>query len=124
MFYFNSNHIFTLPKDFRFELGGSYFSGGLESAFIFGAGGSLNMGVQKTVLNKRGVIRLNAQDILYTSNPNVFIKYGDLDIIVRPRQDSRVVRLNFTYRFGNMAIKGARERSTGLDAEKSRVKTK
>jgi hypothetical protein len=124
MFYFNTNHIFTLPKDFRFEIGGNYFSGGLESAFIFGAGGSLNMGIQKTVLNKRGVIRLNAQDILYTSNPNVFIKYGDLDIIVRPRQDSRVVRLNFSYRFGNMAIKGARERSTGLDAEKSRVKTK
>ena len=49
---------------------------------------------------------------------------GDLDIVVRPRQDSRVVRLNFTYRFGNMSIKGARERATGLESEKSRVKTK
>ncbi len=123
-FYFNSNHIFTLPKEFRFEIGGNYFSGGLESAFIFGAGGSLNLGIQKTVMKKRGVIRLNAQDILYTSNPDVFIKYGDLDIAVRPRQDSRVVRLNFTYRFGNMSIKGARERATGLEAEKSRVKSK
>ena len=123
-FYFNSNHIFTLPKNYRFEIGGNYFSGGLESAFIFGAGGSLNVGIQKTVLNKRGVIRLNAQDILYTSNPNVFIKYGDLDITVRPRQDSRVIRINFSYRFGNMSIKGARERATGLEAEKSRVKSK
>jgi hypothetical protein len=96
----------------------------LESAFIFGSGGSFNLGIQKTVLNKRGVIRLNAQDVLYTSNPDVFIKYGDLDIVVKPRPDSRVVRLNFSYRFGNMAIKGARVRSTGLDAEKSRVKTK
>jgi hypothetical protein len=124
MFYFNTNHIFTLPKEYRLEIGGSYFSGGLESAFIFGAGGNLNLGIQKTVLNKRGVFRLNAQDVLYTSNPDVFIKYGDLDIVVRPRQDSRVVRLNFTYRFGNMSIKGARERATGLEAEKSRVKSK
>ncbi len=123
-FYISSNHIFTLPKAYRLEIGGNYFSGGLESAFIFGAGGALNLGVQKTVMNKRGVIRLNAQDVLYTSNPDVFIKYGDLDIVVRPRQDSRVVRLNFTYRFGNMAIKGARERATGLEAEKSRVKSK
>jgi hypothetical protein len=124
MFYINTNHIFTLPKDFRFEIGGNYFTGGLESAFIFGAGGALNLGIQKTMLNKRGVLRLNAQDVLFTSNPNVYIKYGDLDIVVRPRQDSRVVRLNFTYRFGNMSIKGARVRATGLDAEKSRVKTK
>jgi len=124
MFYFNTNHIFTLPKDYRFEIGGNYFSGGLESAFIFGAGGSLNVGIQKIVLNKRGVIRLNAQDILFTSNPNVYIKYGDLDILVQPRQDSRVVRLNFSYRFGSISIKAARERATGLDQEKSRVKTK
>jgi outer membrane receptor protein involved in Fe transport len=124
MFYINTNHIFTLPKDFRFEIGGNYFTGGLESAFVFGAAGALNLGIQKTMLNKRGVLRLNAQDVLFTSNPNVYIKYGDLDIVVRPRQDSRVVRLNFTYRFGNMSIKGARVRATGLDAEKSRVKTK
>ena len=124
MFYFNTNHTFTLPKDYRLEVGGQYFSGGLESAFIFGAGGSLNLGVQKIVLNKRGVIRLNAQDILFTSNPDVYIKYGDLDIFVQPRQDSRVVRINFSYRFGSMSIKGARERATGLDPEKARVKTK
>lgn len=124
MFYFNTNHIFTLPKNYRLEVGGQYFSGGLESAFIFGAGGSLNLGIQKIVLNKRGVIRLNAQDILFTSNPDVYIKYGDLDIFVQPRQDSRVVRLNFSYRFGSMSIKGARERATGLDPEKARVKTK
>jgi len=124
MFYINTNHIFTLPKDFRFELGGNYYTGGLESAFIFGSGGSLNLGIQKTILNKRGVIRLNAQDLLYTNNSDVYIKYGDLDITVRPRQDSRVVRLNFSYRFGNMSIKGARERATGLESEKSRVKSK
>ena len=124
MFYINTNHIFTLPKSFRFEIGGNYYTGGLESAFIFGSGGALNLGIQKTVLNKKGVIRLNAQDLLYTSNSDVFIQYGDLDIVVRPRNDSRVVRLNFTYRFGNMSIKGARERATGLEAEKSRVKSK
>lgn len=124
MFYINTNHIFTLPKEYRAEIGGQYFSGGLESAFIFGAGGSLNFGIQKMVLNKRGIIRLNAQDILFTSNPDVIIQYGDLDIYVRPRQDSRVFRLNFTYRFGNMSIKGARERATGLDPEKARVKSK
>jgi hypothetical protein len=122
MFYLSTNHTFTLPKDIKIELGGNYFTGGLEGAFLFGAGGSLNMGIQKTVMKKRATIRLNAQDILYTSNPQVKIKYADLDVLVKPRNDSRVVRLNFTYRFGNASIKGARQRSTGLDAEKGRVK--
>ncbi|MEK6548162.1 MAG: outer membrane beta-barrel family protein [Bacteroidota bacterium] len=122
MFYLSSNHTFTLPKDFKIEFGGNYFTGGLEGAFLFGAGGSLNMGVQKTILKKRATIRLNAQDMLYTSNPKVTIKYADLDVLVQPKNDSRVVRLNFTYRFGNASIKGARQRSTGLDAEKGRVK--
>ena len=122
MFYVSSNHTFTLPKDYKIEFGGNYFTGGLEGAFLFGAGGSLNMGIQKTIMKKRATIRLNAQDILYTSNPPVTIKYADLDVLVRPKNDSRVVRLNFTYRFGNAAIKGARQRSTGLDSEKGRVK--
>jgi Outer membrane protein beta-barrel family/CarboxypepD_reg-like domain/TonB-dependent Receptor Plug Domain len=122
MFYVSSNHTFTLPKDYKFEIGGNFFSGGLESAFLFGAGGSLNLGIQKTILNTRGTIRLNAQDILYTSNPEVTINYADLDVIVRPRNDTRIFRINFAYRFGNSLIKGARQRSTGLDAEKSRVK--
>jgi hypothetical protein len=122
MFYLSSNHTFTLPKDYKIEFGGNYFTGGLEGAFLFGAGGSLNMGIQKTIMKKRATIRLNAQDILYTSNPPVTIKYADLDVLVRPKNDSRVVRLNFTYRFGNAAIKGARQRATGLDSEKGRVK--
>ncbi|MFD3276573.1 outer membrane beta-barrel protein [Aquirufa echingensis] len=122
MFYISSNHTFTLPKDIKIELGGNYFTGGLEGAFVFGAGGSLNMGIQKTIMKKRATIRLNAQDILYTSNPPVTIKYADLDVLVQPKNDSRVVRLNFTYRFGNASIKGARQRATGLDAEKGRVK--
>ncbi len=104
------------------EIGGNYFSGGLESAFLFGAGGSLNLGIQKTILNKRGTIRINAQDILYTSNPEVSIKYADLDVIVKPQNDTRVFRFNFAYRFGNTSIKSERQRSTGLEDEKSRVK--
>ena len=122
MFYLSSNHTFTLPKDFKLEIGGNYFSGGLESAFLFGAGGSLNLGIQKTILNKRGTIRINAQDILYTSNPEVSIKYADLDVIVKPQNDTRVFRFNFAYRFGNTSIKSERQRSTGLEDEKSRVK--
>ena len=122
MFYISSNHTFTLPKDIKIELGGNYFTGGLEGAFVFGAGGQLNMGIQKTIMKKRATIRLNAQDILYTSNPPVTIKYADLDVFVQPKNDSRIVRLNFTYRFGNASIKGARQRATGLDAEKGRVK--
>ncbi len=94
----------------------------MEQAFNFGPGGSLNVGIQKSVLNKKGTIRINASDILYTQNPMATIKYGDIDITVKNRNDTRVVRFNFTYRFGNTAVKGARNRNTGLDDEKGRVK--
>ncbi|RXK50656.1 outer membrane beta-barrel family protein [Aquirufa rosea] len=123
MFYINSNHTFTLNNGFKLEMGGQFFSGGLEQAFNFGPGGSLNLGIQKSILNKKGTISLNANDILYTRNPKAFIKYGDIDITVKNRNDTRVIRFNFTYRFGNTAIKGARSRNTGLDDEKGRVKT-
>jgi hypothetical protein len=34
---------------------------------------------------------------------------------------NRSVRLTFTYRFGKMTVKSARDRATGLDAEQKRL---
>ncbi|MCZ2483238.1 TonB-dependent receptor [Aquirufa nivalisilvae] len=122
MLYLNSNHTFSLKHDIKIEVGGQYFTGGLEQAFNFQSGGALNLGIQKTIMNKKGTLRLNASDILYTQIPNATIKYADLDVFVKSRGETRVVRLNFSYRFGNTSIKAARERSTGLESEKGRVK--
>jgi hypothetical protein len=42
---------------------------------------------------------------------------------IQAGNDSRNVRLAFTYSFGNQKLKAARNRSTGSDAEANRVKT-
>ncbi|MDI9869359.1 outer membrane beta-barrel family protein [Flectobacillus roseus] len=121
-YYFNSNNTFSLGKDYKLELGGWYVSGGLWSIFKINSQGAVNFGIQKTLLEKKATLKLNVQDIFFTNKATATTQYGSVDIISSNTWDSRQVRLTFSYRFGNSKVSAARNRSTGLDEEKSRVK--
>ena len=112
----------SLPAQFKVELGGWYMTEFLEEFFDIGAMGGVNLGVSKTLLDKRGRISLSFSDILYSQNQNVHIDYSNILVDFRQRNDTRNVRLSFSYRFGNTELKGARRRDTSSETETSRVK--
>jgi hypothetical protein len=115
---------FSLPKGFVYEISGWYNSASIwGGSWLSKAQGSLDMGVQKKILKNQGTLKLNVTDIFFTAPwratgnaiPGLSIKGGGA-------WESRQVKLNFNYRFGKNTVKGARNRKTGLEEEKGRIK--
>ncbi len=82
---------------------------------------SVNMGVQKSLWEKKGNLKLNVNDLFLTSFFNGDINYQNVDLAVTNRWTSRRATLTFTYNFGNQNVKGSRRRSTATEDLKSRA---
>lgn len=119
-----SQQTFRLPGDLSLEMSGWYNSPSLwGGTFEMGAMWSIDAGIQKKVMDGRGTLRLAISDIFKTNEWNGVARFGELFMNVGGGWDSRRVRLNFSYMLGNTQVKGARKRTTGLEDEKSRVKS-
>jgi len=116
-------HSFTLGNGYTAELSG-WFSG----PSIWGATwktrslGGLDLGFQKQVLKKQGTVKLSVTDIFFTNPWTASSNFGGLYINGSGRNESRTVRLAFSWRFGNSQVKAARQRQTGLETEAKRIK--
>lgn len=119
----NLQNNFRLPKGWSAELSGFYMSGFMEGMMVGRPMGQVSVGVQKQVFNKKGTIRLNVRDIFWQQQFRGAVRYQNLDVVIRQRNESRVANLSFTYRFGNSKVQAARQRQTGLEDEKGRVKS-
>jgi hypothetical protein len=51
----------------------------------------------------------------------VNVEHNDIRLYVNEKDDSRRVKLNFSYRFGNDKVKGARSRNTATSDEEDRI---
>jgi len=121
---FNSTQHFTLPNDFSLELTGFY-----SSARYFGTEKSkpiyrLDAGLQKKLGNKKDILRFTATDIFNSgSNYRLTESLPIKNATVNQNFDFRNVayKITYTHNFGNKALKGKRERSTGAEDELKRV---
>lgn len=78
---------------------------------------SLSFG--KKIFQGRGSINLNISDIFYTGITRSEANYGNIVYDLKSKYDSRNVRLNFSYRFGNSKIE-IKKRSAGSEEEQRR----
>jgi len=119
-----SQQTFTLGKGFKAEVSGWYQSpsvwGGI---FETDAMYSINVGLQKELLDGQANIRLSVNDIFFSSGWTATSVLGQLYQEGGGNWDSRRVQLNLRYRFGNQNVKKARNRSTGLQEQARRVKS-
>ena len=118
----NMTHQFTLPKKFSIELSGWYQSPFVEAQLIGKPMGAVSFGVQKKFLKDKATLKLNVNDVFWTNNFRGSFAFNDIDVQISNKWESRVARLTFTYRFGNNKVQAARQRQTGLETEKGRVK--
>jgi ferric enterobactin receptor len=84
--------------------------------------GALNIAAQKSILQKRGSIKINCSDILFTNNirgSSVFSNYNDA---FRVKSDTRIVGLTFTYRYGKTTVPPLQRKEGGASEEKQRAK--
>jgi hypothetical protein len=109
--------------DWNFEISGFYTTAFLNEFVTIQELGNLNFAIQKTILEKKGRITLNFNDILFSQKTRGKLLYQDIDVEFRQWSETRNVRLSFTYSFGNQKLQASRNRSTASDAEQNRVKT-
>lgn len=114
---------FTLGKDYSAEISGWY-----NGPSVWGGTwktkpqGGVDVGVQKLFLKKKATVKISVTDIFLTNPWTAITDYGGVYIKGHGQWESRTFRINFTYRFGSNEIKAARDRKTGLESEKKRIK--
>ncbi len=118
-----SEQTIKLPRGFSVQLSGWYNSRAFWGTLRSAPQGAMDFGIQKKVMDGKGELRLRFGDILHTAGwagTNLFTP--GLDMTANGRWESRTVTANFSYRFGSAEIKAARQRKTGLEDEKNRIK--
>lgn len=116
---------FTIGKGYSAELTGWFNGPGLYGpVFRTKPMGSLDLGVQKLVFGGNGSIRMGVTDILRTGSIwRARNDFNGLLLNVRAVSETRTFRVSFNYNFGNNSVKASRQRETGLESEKNRIKT-
>lgn len=114
---------FSLPKSWTIEADGFYNFGGLWGNLVSGKQGVMNVGVSKKFWDGDATIKLSFSDVFKTARWNGYTELGNLRMDLNGTWEGQQLRANFTYRFGNKNVQGARQRKTGLEDEKNRVKS-
>ncbi len=117
-----AQNTFTLPKNLSFELSGWFSGPGVwGGTFVFRPMGSIDMALKKDFMDGRASLRVALGDILYSNQWRATSKFGGLNMTGGGGWESRQLRVNFTYNFGNQKLK-MREHKSGADDLKDRVK--
>ncbi|WP_028786489.1 outer membrane beta-barrel family protein [Terrimonas ferruginea] len=121
MTYYMQNS-FNLGKSWTAELSGFYSSpsiwqGVFRSKAMYGIDG----GLQKGLFKGKGNLKLSVSDIFRTMRWAGESRFTGTYGNASGRWESRQFKINFSYRFGNMQVKAARQRKTGIDDESKRA---
>jgi len=121
---FYAQNTFTLPMGFVAEISGWYNSPSVwGGTFETDAMWSMDAGLQKKLLHDKATLKVSLSDLFKTNEWNAESFFGPLYMRGGGGWDSRRLRVNLTYNFGNQQVKGARRRTTGLEDEKGRIKS-
>lgn len=115
-------HNFTLSKKWTAEVSSFYLSpyvwaGNYECRSIW----NLDLGVQCKLMKEQASVKLSVTDVFQRMPWAGTSRLGSLLVVASGGWESRQVRLNFSYRFGNKEVKAARQRATGVEDLNKRV---
>lgn len=119
-FYLNTGNSFSIKEGLSMECNLQYSHRSLYGVTLMKETYNLSLGIQKSVLNKKGTITVNVSDLFWKAYPSGHTHFGNVDEFWVSKRDSRVVNVNFSYRFGKGQAVRFR-RNTGADEEKRRA---
>ncbi len=120
---FNTNHSFKINKGLSAELSGKYTSPLVYGTLQLKSEYNIDCGFSQSILDKKGSLKLAATDIFNLKKQRVSSVYPGVNYSLNQKQETRVFRLTFNYNFGNSKVKAARNKTTGLEEEQSRLKS-
>ena len=113
---------FKLGKGWTGELTGLYISPSVWQGMIrSSAMGSVDAGVQKIILQKKGTFRLSVADIFQTMKWGGTTNFTGVRAKFSGNGEMPQLKANFTYRFGNSQVKAARQRKAAIEEENRRT---
>ncbi|MFD1870978.1 outer membrane beta-barrel protein [Hymenobacter bucti] len=119
--YLSSNHILTLRAGLKAEVSASYMSPMTFGGLAIRSSYSGNVGISQTILKGAGTLTLNVTDVFNTQRARFDVLAAGINSQNVNKVESRFVKLNFSYKFGNQKVKASQRRETGVEAEKSRM---
>ena len=121
-FTLNMTSSISLPKQFRFEVSGSYDRGSNLGMFERRPFGRVDAGIQKRISDGRGTIRLAANDIFHTDiwQFDMADRQANIDSFWKYDFHNRNIMLTFTWNFGNRSLRDL-DLTTGSTEEQERL---
>jgi hypothetical protein len=119
--YLSSNHTLKLPYGLKAEVSAMYMSPMSFGGTAFRSRFVSSVGVSKSLLHEAATLTLNVTDIFNSQQTRYDVLAGGVNSTNRDKIESRFVKLNFSYKFGNQRVKASQRRTTGIEAEKSRM---
>ncbi len=119
-YYFHTQNYFTLGNIGKLDVSATYQPRDYSGVFIIQPVYSIDLGFSKSILNKKGDLRLIITDVFNTNTARYTFNGNSVNMFEAYKVESRFIRLNFTYRFGNKNVK-MKDRKTGVEQEIKRA---
>lgn len=115
---------YSFGKDWSAELSGFYttpaiWQGSMKSASIWSA----DAGVQKKILQGKATVKVSVSDLFNSLKWSANSDFSGQKVWASGKQETRQLKLSFTYRFDNHQAKGPRQIQSGAEEESKRVQT-
>lgn len=121
VFYINSVNTFTFSKKWGAEMTVYYRTPSLNGLYEVGHRFFTDIGARFTLIPDRAALKLSLTDVFFTNRWKWTINYLDQHSGFSTIRDSRVARLTFSYKFGNIKSTRPSKRKTGSEEEQSRL---
>ena len=117
---FSTNQSLKFPGDYNMEISGYYNSKTLMGTFIVEPQWSVDVGLQKRILNDNGTIRLGVTDIFNSLKLENIRDFAGYYIQSSRKWETQLLKIGLSYRFGNKKVKDYRKIKTAADEEQKR----
>jgi iron complex outermembrane receptor protein len=109
-------------KTFTAELSGFYNSPTIyQGSFKAKALWNIDAGLQKQVMKGRGTLKASVSDVFNSLKFRGHTEFAGQVASFTQKGETRMLKLNFVYRFGSNQVKGARQRALGAEEENKRT---
>jgi hypothetical protein len=122
-FSYNFTQSFVLPKEFALEVSGYYQSASLFGIYKLQSMQSVNVGLQKKLGPRKGVLRFAVNDVFGPPHLRFSVDAPEHNLVTHGdfRFSNSNIRLTYTRNFGSEKVKERRMRGTGSEEERQRV---
>ncbi len=121
-FTYYMQNTFKLGKGWTGEISGYYSAPTLwQGVFKSNALGFVDMGIQKTLFQNKANLRVAVSDVFRTLKWKGSSNFTGANMVANGNWESRQLKINFSYRFGNSQVKAARQRKSAIEEENRRA---